>query len=378
MRKILSFVIILLLIGVTTSSISGYYLENKPLLLHSNRVSQNIGNGLINITVYEAWELLNDTSNGIQIPIDMRNDTEWAEGRIDTPHPENPIHIPLETLNYSEFWERYNGKDIIPYYRNKSGYRFLIFIYHLLYNNFTGTIYLWPGGFEAWMDAGLPICNNSPPNEPIIKGPIGWPPGKGKPPGTYNYSFNATDPDGDNVSYTINWGDGAPDNNWSDYYRSGKEVIFSHTYKIRGTFLIEAKAKDIHGAVGPIGTLEVEIIKGRQIINLPFFQHINPKIEPLDNKNEIVSFIRGAGWTDIERLYKIGEIHNLEILTNRGGIHMTSIAINPERIIPLRLTIFARPQFLDIPLFYGLCIGSPVPYSAHRIIGFAIGDIEWW
>jgi hypothetical protein len=104
----------------------------------------------------------------------------------------------------------------------------------------------------------------------------------------------------------------------------------------------------------------------------------NPKIELLDNKNEIISFIRGKGWPEIPYGIEIGEIRNLDILTNKGYLHMTSIAINPERIIPLRITIFARPRHLDIPLFYGILIGSPVPYSPHRIIGFAIGDIEWW
>ena len=31
----------------------------------------------IDITVEEAWEMLNDTSNGIQYPIDVRSDSEW-------------------------------------------------------------------------------------------------------------------------------------------------------------------------------------------------------------------------------------------------------------------------------------------------------------
>ena len=42
----------------------------------------------ININVHEAWEFLNDTSNGIQIPIDVRKDYEWNDERIDTPVPE--------------------------------------------------------------------------------------------------------------------------------------------------------------------------------------------------------------------------------------------------------------------------------------------------
>ena len=47
----------------------------------------------INLTVYEAWELLNETSNGIQIPIDLRNEDAWNESFIDTPWPEHPRWI---------------------------------------------------------------------------------------------------------------------------------------------------------------------------------------------------------------------------------------------------------------------------------------------
>ena len=39
----------------------------------------------INITVHEAWELLTDTDNGIQTPIDVRYEQEWEYGFIDTP-----------------------------------------------------------------------------------------------------------------------------------------------------------------------------------------------------------------------------------------------------------------------------------------------------
>ena len=166
-KKTLVLGIIVLFIGMNVVPSTGTTLEQvcRPI---SSRVSQNIGNGIINITVYEAWELLNDTSNGIQIPIDMRNDTEWAEVSIDTPPPENPIHIPWDNFSFYEFIEEYNGKEIIPYYKTKGEYRFLIFLYNLLSYNFTGTIYLWPGGIDTWIEAGLPIIKNEPPTIEII------------------------------------------------------------------------------------------------------------------------------------------------------------------------------------------------------------------
>lgn len=41
--------------------------------------------GYTDISVDEAWALLNNASNGIQIPIDVRTDPEWIPEHIDTP-----------------------------------------------------------------------------------------------------------------------------------------------------------------------------------------------------------------------------------------------------------------------------------------------------
>ena len=61
MKKILSFVIILLLIGVTTSSITGFNLDYNPSSLLSPENSQHTNNNITGITPYEAWELLTNT-----------------------------------------------------------------------------------------------------------------------------------------------------------------------------------------------------------------------------------------------------------------------------------------------------------------------------
>ena len=79
---------------------------------------------------------------------------------------------------------------------------------------------------------------NSPPDAPIINGPT-----SGKPNIEYNFSFYSYDPDGDDVSYYIDWGDGM-NNNWSEYYIQGVLPFISHIYTFEGTFTIKAKAKD--------------------------------------------------------------------------------------------------------------------------------------
>jgi len=125
---------------------------------------------------------------------------------------------------------------------------------------------------------------NNPPNAPKIKGPskvrITLKSTQG--PGPYNYSFNATDPDGDNVSYFIDWGDGTS-TGWIGLYESGKEIIVSHTWSAQGTYTVRAKAKDIYGAEGPWGTLKVWIPRINLISKILVIQLMNrfPRLNQL-------------------------------------------------------------------------------------------------
>ena len=86
--------------------------------------------------------------------------------------------------------------------------------------------------------------NNLPPSRPSINGPQG-----GKPGITYTFNFNAIDPDGDNVSYYVEWGDGESDG-WTPYRWSGTNVPLSHKWDSISEYPIRAKARDIHEAEG--------------------------------------------------------------------------------------------------------------------------------
>ena len=87
---------------------------------------------------------------------------------------------------------------------------------------------------------------NQPPDAPIIDGQTSGKTGK-----EYEYTFNATDPDGDNVKYYIEWGDNT--NEWTVFNASGTDVKVKHTWSAQGTYNITAKAQDIHGVEGPEG-----------------------------------------------------------------------------------------------------------------------------
>ena len=100
----------------------------------------NFSNDYTNITAGEAWNLLTDIGNGIQIPIDVRTNSEWNAEHIDTPIPENPRHYCLDLLQnetmLQKFITLYDGMEVILYCG--SGYRSFLATNILIDNNFNG------------------------------------------------------------------------------------------------------------------------------------------------------------------------------------------------------------------------------------------------
>ena len=83
---------------------------------------------------------------------------------------------------------------------------------------------------------------NNPPNMPTM--PSG--PGTGKIGRTYRYTTSATDPDGDMLKYTFDWGDGVTSVTRS--VKSGISASSSHTWAKAGTYQIKVMATDSKGA----------------------------------------------------------------------------------------------------------------------------------
>ena len=103
------------------------------------------------------------------------------------------------------------------------------------------------GGLYAF-GLGYP---NHPPGAPVINGPS-----SGKPGVVYNFSVYAVDPDGDNLSYRIWWGDGSQH---VGPYPSGYMFNVSHSWKKHGEYLITVIAVDEEGAEGPYGDTHIKI-----------------------------------------------------------------------------------------------------------------------
>jgi hypothetical protein len=105
---------------------------------------------------------------------------------------------------------------------------------------------------------------NRAPENPNIDGPT-----DGKTDTPYNYTFNAIDPDDDDLFYYIKWGDGYIEH-WEGPHLSGEDFEISHTYSNEGTFTIEAKVKDIYDLESNWTTLTVTMPRTKYVYN-PLF-----------------------------------------------------------------------------------------------------------
>lgn len=100
---------------------------------------------------------------------------------------------------------------------------------------------------------------NHPPSAPIIDGPT-----HGKVGVEYEYTFNSTDGDGHDFCYCVDWGDDSPIEIVCPSNPDGSGVAkANHSWDTERTYIIRARAKDIYGAVGPWGYLEVTMPKNK-------------------------------------------------------------------------------------------------------------------
>ncbi len=79
----------------------------------------------------------------------------------------------------------------------------------------------------------------------------------------YDYNFVTTDPDGDDVLYYIDWGDGTFEY-WFGPYESGENVTKSHSWPpLTKLYEIQVRAKDIYGAESDWGKMYVFVLNSR-------------------------------------------------------------------------------------------------------------------
>jgi hypothetical protein len=86
-----------------------------------------------------------------------------------------------------------------------------------------------------------PVVSSYPPETPAT--PSG--PDRGEVGGEYSFSTSTTDPEGDNIFYLFDWGNGA-DSDWLGPYSSGDPCTASYTWTYGGIFEVKVKARDTH------------------------------------------------------------------------------------------------------------------------------------
>jgi CubicO group peptidase (beta-lactamase class C family) len=132
-------------------------------------------------------------------------------------------------------------------------------------------------GHDDILDAIFDFAENLPPDIPIIIGPS-----SGKTRKSYDYVFDTTDPDDQNVSYYVDWGDNSI-TNWTEFVTSGTGIILTHKWKKQGTYIIKAKAKDIYDSESDWSEFEVTIPRNIANHNYPYIWMLErfPNITPL-------------------------------------------------------------------------------------------------
>lgn len=101
---------------------------------------------------------------------------------------------------------------------------------------------------------------NNPPTTPSIDGPTNGDVGT-----TYDYTVSATDPEGDDVYYWIEWCADGCNTDWEGPFPSGEEQVFSHAWDHGGTHTVKVKAKDTNDAESEWETFDVTIPRSRTL-----------------------------------------------------------------------------------------------------------------
>jgi len=126
-----------------------------------------------------------------------------------------------------------------------------------------------------WGDPFNVVIGNTPPDEPTIDGPA-----SGKPDINYDFVLNAVDPDGNDVRFHVDWGDGEDDT--TSFVGSGEDLIASHTWSEKGEYIITVYAEDEYGATGE-EIIRLFVVEKSKSFNIQFLEFLQsrPNIFPL-------------------------------------------------------------------------------------------------
>ncbi len=123
------------------------------------------------------------------------------------------------------------------------------------------------------------VIINQPPEPPVITGPTNLEPGI-----EYEYSIVSSDPDGDELKYYVNWGDGT-NSGWLGPYPSGESINLINSWDENGFYEIRAKAMDSFYQVSELSE-PLPVAVGNLPPNKP--EIIGPKNGGINEEQEFV------------------------------------------------------------------------------------------
>jgi agmatine deiminase len=128
--------------------------------------------------------------------------------------------------------------------------------------------YIGAAGAHTFTAFGGGPVNNAPekPQKPTGKT-------QGKTGTSYLYSTQTTDPDGDQVYYMWDWGDGNM-SAWTGPYASGATATAQKSWATKGTYAVKVKAKDVYGAESDWSDLLAVTMPQSQLLRNPFIETI--------------------------------------------------------------------------------------------------------
>jgi hypothetical protein len=144
-------------------------------------------------------------------------------------------------------------------------------------NDVSGVYIVWTDNRITGQDSiffDKTVQTGSPPSTPMITGPT-----KFRPNQNQEFTFTATDPDGDQLYYSVEWGDGSV-LDWQGPFTSGTPFKASHSWADRDLFTIRCKAKDTNELQSGFGTLDVSTPKNIGFMSrlLDYIQHVFPDL----------------------------------------------------------------------------------------------------
>jgi hypothetical protein len=159
-----------------------------------------------------------------------------------------------DDITYTFYWGDGTSTSVGPYTSGQTAVASHIWTVLGNYSVFVRARDSWGAGSVPSETLIVKITDNNPPNKPTITSP-----NQIKPLLTYLFTFNATDNDtGQTLFYDIDWGDGNGVSGLGPY-DSGEAMHTTHSWTLKGNYVIKARVKDNLGAESEWTTLTIKV-----------------------------------------------------------------------------------------------------------------------